>query len=258
MIQVSPLEFFVVGEIFAFLLIFARLGAAIMVMPGFAEIYVSPRVRLLLALMFSLALTPVLQPYLPEIPGSPVTLTILLVGETLVGVFFGVMVRFLLSATHTAGSIISYQSSLAIATQFDPGQGGQTTIVSNFIGLAALVFVFTMDLHHVMLKGIVESYGLFVPGQFPVVGDMANLLSETLTKMFLVATQMATPHIVFAMLFYLGSGVLARLMPNMQVFFVIMPIHITISMIILMAVLPTMLLTLYDFAYETLIGFLNP
>lgn len=258
MIQVSALEHFVIGEIFAFLFIFARLGAAFMVLPGFAEMYVNVRARLMLALMFSLALVPLLGPYVPEMPASPASLTVLLIGETIVGVFFGMLSRFMISVMHVAGSVISYQSSLAIATLFDAGVGGQTTTISNFLGLSAIVFIFAMDLHHVMLNGIVQSYQLFVPGEFPVIGDMANMLGQVATDMFRIAIQIAAPHMAFAMLFYLGSGVLARLMPQMQVFFVIMPMHIMVSFFILLAVLPTIMFVLDDYMRETLTGFLAP
>lgn len=258
MIQVSTLEYFVVGEVFAFLFIFARLGGAFMVLPGFAEIYVNARARLMLAVMFSIALVPMLKPYLPEVPGSPGVLIILLLAETMVGVFFGMLARFMIIAMHIAGSVISYQSSLAIATLFDAGVGGQTTVVSNFLGLSALVFIFAMDLHHVMIMGIVQSYQLFIPGEFPVVGDMAEVIAKLVTDSFRIGVQLAAPHMVFAMLFYLGSGVLARLMPTMQVFFVIMPLHITVSFFILLAVLPTLLWSLYEFMNETLMGYLTP
>lgn len=258
MIQVSTLEYFVVGEVFAFLFIFARLGGAFMVLPGFAEIYVNSRARLMLAVMFSIALVPMLKPYLPEIPASPALLLVLLLAETLVGVFFGMLSRFMIISLHIAGSVISYQSSLAIATLFDAGVGGQTTTISNFLGLSALVFIFAMDLHHVMIIGLVESYQMFIPGEFPVIGDMANTLAQLVTDVFRIGIQIATPHMVFAMLFYLGSGVLARLMPNMQVFFVIMPLHITVSFFILLAGLPTILLTLHEFMNERLTGFLAP
>lgn len=253
----SLLEQFLVSEIFAFLLIFARIGSGIMVLPGFGEAYVSTRLRLVFALMVALVLTPVFSDIMPAIPGSPLSLLVLLLAEILVGLFIGYLARLLVSAMHIAGTIIAFQSSLAMATMFDISQGGQTTVISNFLSILAVVLFFTLDMHHLMLAGLADSYSLFPPGQFPVIGDMAEHYMMLFSEVFKIAIQLSAPHLVFALLFYLGSGVLARLMPTMQVFFILMPPQIVIAFFLLMATLTTIMMTYAGFVEESLRAFMD-
>lgn len=253
----SLLEQFLVGNLFAFLLIFARIGSGIMVMPGIGESYISPRIRLVFALMVALVLLPTFGDLIPEIPGSPLAMFLLVLAEIIIGVFFGFFSRLLVSTLHVTGTIIAYQSSLALAAFFDATQNAQSTVIGNFLTISAIVLFFTMDIHHIMLIGLADSYSLFPPGQFPMVQDMSKHLVQTMSKVFMVAVQLSAPHIVFALVFYLGSGVLARLMPQMQVFFVLMPPQIVIGFFILMAMLNAIMLNYSSFVKESLRAFLG-
>ncbi len=253
----SLLEQYLVSELFAFLLIFCRIGAGLMIMPGIGESYVSPRIRLLVALSISLLLLPTFGHLIPEVPGSPLTMFLLLLAEILVGLFFGFTSRLLISTLHVAGTIIAYQSSLALAAFFDATQNAQSTVIGNFLTISAVVLFFGLDIHHLMILGLADSYSLFTPGTYPPPQDMALFLSRTLSQIFAVALQLSAPHIVFALVFYLGSGVLARVMPNMQVFFVLMPTQIIIGFFILMALLQSIMLNYATFVEESLIAFLE-
>jgi flagellar biosynthesis protein FliR len=253
----SLLEQFLVGELFAYLLIFARIGAGLMVMPGIGETYIAPRVRLLLALCIALVLHPTFSPLMPPVPNSPIILVIMVSAEILVGLFFGFLARLLVSTLHVAGTIIAYQSSLALAAFFDATQNAQSTVIGNFLTISAVVLFFTLDIHHVMINGLAASYGLFTPGQFPIIEDIALYLVQTLSAVFAIAVQLSAPHIVFSLVFYLGSGILARLMPNMQVFFVLMPTQIIIGFFLLMTMLQSILFNYAQFVEESLQAFLQ-
>lgn len=254
---INLLESYLVSQLFAVLLVFTRFGAAMITMPGFAETYISIRVRLLLALTFSFALAPFLEQFLPPIPTNTAHLAVLLLGEMFVGLLLGTVARFLVSAMHVAGMVISYQSSLALATQFDTTQASQGSIFGNFLSLAALLLVFALDLHHMLLRGVADSYTLVTPGVFPPVADIANYLGFLLMRIFEVGVQLAAPSIVIGLLMYLAAGVLARLMPNMQVFFVIMPLQLMLSFFVLMAVFATIMTEFARFFSETFSAFLD-
>ena len=253
----SLLEQFLVTELFAFLLIFCRMGAGIMMLPGIAEAYVSTRMRLHFALAASLLLVPVFGDLMPEVPGSPLTLLILVVAEIVVGFFIGFLARLLVSTMHIAGTIIAYQSSLAMATIFDISLGGQSTVIGNFMTMTAVVLFFTLDMHHIMINGLADSYSLFPPGQFPVVGDMAEHLMQLFGKVFAMGFKLSAPHITFALLFYLCSGVLSRLMPTMHVFFILMPIQILIAFFLLLATFSSIMIYYTGFVEDALRAFLN-
>lgn len=253
----SLLEQFVVGEVFIFLMVFARIGAGIIIMPGISESYISPRIRLAFALMLSLLLVPVVGDLIPEIPTSPIVLLLLLIGEILAGLFIGFFTRLLISTLHVAGTIIAYQSSLALAAFFDATQNAQSTVIGNFLTITALVFFFATDIHHLMLLALIDSYTLFDPGQFPLAGDMAGFLMRNMSEVFRLAVQLSAAHMVFALIFYLAAGVLVRLMPNMQVFFILMPAQILIGFFILLAILNAMMMFFSNYVQEMLLNLIG-
>jgi flagellar biosynthetic protein FliR len=255
MLPASLLEQFAVGQIFAFLVIFARLGAAIMIMPGIGEAYVAMRVRLGFALAFALVLTPVFGKWIPEPPGEFILLVLLLAAEITIGVFFGFLCRLLVSTLHVTGTIIAYQSSLAMAAMFDSTQNAQSTVIGNFLTITAIVVFFTLDIHHLMFQGIADTYALFRPGQFAPPEDMADYLSRIMGNVFMIAFQLSAAHVTFSLVFYVGAGVLGRLMPTMQVFFVLMPAQIAIGFFLLMAVLQSIMLVYAGFVEDTLMAF---
>jgi flagellar biosynthetic protein FliR len=96
-------------------------------------------------------------------------------------------------------------------------------------------------MHHVLLRGVVDSYTLLPTSQFPPVEEFSNYFAQLLNYVFRVGVQLAGPSIVVGLLMYLSAGIIARLMPNMQIFFVIMPFQLWISIFLLMATFHSMM-----------------
>lgn len=241
------LESFVTAQIFAFMLIFIRIGSGVMVMPGVGESYVSPRIRLLFALSLSLALTPALTDYIPAVPLSPLTLAALVATEMIIGLFFGFLARIIVSAMHTVGMVVSYQSSLSAATMFDISQAGQGSTLGNFLSITTVLLLFVTDMHHLMLQGLVDSYRLFTPGDTLPANDIADSMARLISDVFNIAIKLSSPIIVVGLMLYMAAGLLARLMPNMQVFFVIIPPQIQICLFVLMTSLSGVFLWYLEF-----------
>lgn len=252
------LEQFLVTQLFAFLMVFCRLGSVMMLMPGVGETYVMARSRLLLALAISLIVTPLAEPVMPEVPGSPLALMVLIAGEVTIGVFMGLVSRILLSVTHTAGMIIAFQSGLASAMLFDPTSGTQGSLFGNMLGLAAVCMLFALDLHHVIFLGVADSYSLFRPGVFPPMEDFATMIAQMVAASFAIALAFSTPHIVIGLLVNLGAGLISRVMPSMQVFFIIMPIQIAATIFILIVTLSSAMLLYMNHVEDQLTSFLLP
>lgn len=229
-----------------------------MLLPGFGEAYVPIRMRLLLAAMFSLVLAPTMNS-LPLIPDNTVNLFTLLLAEILIGLFLGGLSRMLIAAIHMAGMIIAYQSSLASAlTQDITHSQAQGTSLGNLLGMTALVLLFATDLHHLMLRGLAESYSLFLPGHFPRMEDFAGHATQTMNSTFLMAMKIASPHVVIGLMIYLGAGIISRLMPNIQIFFLLMAPQLLISFFILMISASAMMLWYMEYMKDSLGGFLAP
>jgi len=222
-----------------FLLTFARVGTLIMLMPGFGENLVSARLRLAFALLVSLLLFPMVRPLLPAqdaTPGAP-GLIALLFGEILIGLVLGLTVRMVLAALQTAGIVISQQLGLSYAMTVDPTMGGQQAALGNFLTLLGITLILATDLHHLALDAIGRSYMILPPDGVPGMGEAAQLAVRAIGRGFTLAVQISAPFLAFALLFNLGLGVLSRLMPQLQVFFVAVPASILIGMLILLGAL---------------------
>jgi len=144
-------------------------------------------------------------------------------------------------ALQTAGTIIAQQLGLSFAMSVDPAMGGQQAAIGNLLTLLGIAVIFAADLHHVAIAAIRDSYALLPPAGTLVTGDAANLAVRAAALGFSLAVQISAPFIVFAILFNVGLGVLSRLMPSLQVFFLAMPATILVGMLILLAALGVMM-----------------
>lgn len=217
---------FLQNEAFAFFVVLARIGAGLMLLPGFGETYVSPRLRILLAVFISLAIVPLVQSGLPALPAGPLGLFLIVLAEILIGAFLGGAGRLMLAVLQMAGMLIAHATNLSAATVFDPSQGSQGTLTGNFLGIMGVVLIFVTNLHHLMLAALVDSYAVFPSGTMPPVGDFAEFATRLIGDGFALALQLAAPLILVALIFQVGLGLLARLMPQMHVFFIGMPLQI--------------------------------
>ncbi len=226
----------------AYLITFARIGTLIMLMPGIGEQTVSPRLRLAFALLTTLVLFPTVRPLLGGTEGvAGPRLIGLLFGETIIGLVLGLTVRMVLAALQTAGVIISAQVGLSYAMSVDPSQGGQQVAIGNFLSLLGITLIFAADLHHLAIEGVARSYVVLPPDGVPAFSDALMLATKALARGFTLAVQISGPFIAFGILFNLGLGVLSRLMPQLQVFFLAVPASVLIGMLILMGCLGVMM-----------------
>jgi flagellar biosynthetic protein FliR len=219
----------------------------VMTLPALGEAVIPPRVRLILALALVILLVPLVGDSYPVgVTGKPMLLVGLIGLETITGLAIGLLLRIVMTAVSTAGNVIAMQSGLAFAQTFDPNQQSQSALVSTFLSLLALVLIFSADLHHLLIAGIKQSFVLFPPGKILPTGDFAKLAIETVSEAFALGVQMAAPFLVFGLILYGASGVVARLMPQVQVFFLAMPLNILAGFVLLALTMSAMMLWFID------------
>jgi flagellar biosynthetic protein FliR len=224
-----------------FMLVFARIGTMVMLLPGLGEMSVPSRFRLTIALVLAAVLLPLHRDAYQVDLRSFGPLLALLAQEVFVGAVLGLTVRLMISALQIAGSVIAQQLGLGFVTAVDPSQGQQNVIVANFLTMLGITLVFASDMHHLVIAALDDSYSLFAPGELPLLGDVAALTTRTIATAFRIGIQLSAPFIVFGLLFNIGLGVLSRLMPQMQVFFIGLPLSIIVGFLILVLVLGVMM-----------------
>jgi flagellar biosynthesis protein FliR len=225
----------------AYLLTFARVGTLVMLLPGLGEMTVPTRVRLAVALVLTAILLPLHEKaYTIDLKAlGPVLL--MLAEEMLIGAVLGLTARLAISALQVAGSVVAQQLGLGFVTAIDPTQDQQGVLVGNFLTMLGIALIFATDLHHLVIAALNDSYTLFQPGELLSVGDMAQHITQVVTTAFRIGIQLSAPFLVFGLLFNLGLGVLSRLMPQMQVFFIGLPLSIMLGLALLLLVLGSMM-----------------
>jgi flagellar biosynthetic protein FliR len=251
------LEQFLTANLFQYFMVFARIGGAIMLLPGYGEAYVVVRARLVLALMISLVALPMVVSRIPTMPERLDTFVLLLLSELAIGVFYGSIARTLLMATQSAGMIIALQIGVANALVADPITAQQGAVPGNFLLALCLALIFVTGLDHMALKSLIGTYAVIQPGMLPPMGDVADFFSHTVADSILLAIQLATPFLVYGMVFAVGLGLLARLMPQLQVFFIATPLQLLGGTAILAVSLTTASLWFLNFYEDHLSNFLG-
>lgn len=239
--------------------VLTRVAAMMMTAPAFGDFTLSPRIRLAVALAVTAALAPTAAPYFPKLASEPDALAIssLIVGEIAVGLFLGLVARFIASALNVAGQIIALQMGLSLAQIFDPSQETQGAIIGGFLAVLGTTMIFATDMHHLLLAALRDSYLVFAPGGAISLGDMAETMIGALSFAFSLGVRLAAPFIVFGLVFYAGAGILNRLMPQAQVFFMLMPANLILGMMLLMLTTGLMMTTFLGAFEERLSPFIR-
>jgi flagellar biosynthetic protein FliR len=245
------------GLILTYLLVFARTGAIMMLLPALGEGGIPSRVRLVLALAVTVALAPTVQHfYQTQAPSNTLQLGLLIAQEATAGLLIGGMSRVIMSSLQIGGYLIATQTGLAYAQTVDPTQHDQGAVIGNFFSLMGAVLIFSTDLHHVAIGAIAGSYKMIPPGTALPTGDMAELTIRLVSASFVLGFQLAAPFLVFGFALYAALGILARLMPQLQVFFVAMPINILFGFVLLSLLIGSMMTLFLNFYAQQMGAFL--
>lgn len=218
------------AQIWAGALIFARIGAVLLMLPGIGESYVPPRIRLSLALVVTLALWPLVSGTLPALPSSLGATVGWVLREVIVGLAIGAVLRSFMTALGTAGEIVSLQTTLGFSQTANPMQAQPGTTLSAFLTLLGVTLVFATGTHHLFIAGLVGSYELIAPARPLVTADFTALAIRTLSDSFLLGVQLAGPVLVFALVFNVATGLIGRVMPQFQVFFAAAPLSVILGL----------------------------
>ena len=210
-------------EIYAFMTIFLRIGSAILVMPGFMTSYVSSRIRLSVALALTLVLLPLLSTRLSVPPADFGSFLTTCIFEITYGLFMGLCMQFLYAALSLVGNFAGQAIGFSNAQMFDPTFQTQSIILESFLSIIALTVIFITDLHHLMISAIVDSYVLFPVGSVLPIDNFAEFLSKSLNNSFIMGFKIGSPFIAFSIVFYVGMGLVSRLMPQLNIFFLSLP-----------------------------------
>ena len=224
---------FLESAVIAAFLAFCRIGGCFMLMPGLASIRVPTNVRLFVAVAVSFALLVHLwENFAAVVDPSPVILLPMVVSELLIGALIGLLARFYLLAMQFMAAAISFLSGLGGM----PGQGIEEpdaqTPMAGIISLSALILLFALDFHHLIIEALVASYTLApLNVMFDPQGALTDL-ADTLREAFFVVLRLGSPFVAYAILVNLAAGLINKLSPQIPVYFVSLPFVIAGALIL--------------------------
>ncbi len=230
---------------FMIVLLIARIGSACMLLPGFGEAEVPMTVRAALAAALVVLVGPVVAPLIPAAPADPWQMAAMVLAEVVTGLWLGWLARLLLIALPIAGQVIASVTGLANVLQPDPSLGPQTSALSRLFGVVAPVVVFAAGLHTLPIEALAGSYTVVPAGTMLPAGDTAESVVRSVSATFAVALRLAAPFILAGTLWHVALGVLARLVPNLQVFFLSSPGQI-FGGLLLLGLLASVLLATWE------------
>jgi flagellar biosynthetic protein FliR len=221
-----------------FFLIFLRVGSILMTMPIFKGKSIPVLFKVGLALATSMALFPILK--LENFPAftdlAPFAIGI--VREILLGISIGLAVNFIFTGLQLAGQLVGYQMGMAVARVMDPSTNRQIPLLGQFNELFALLIFISINAHHWFIRALAESYQLVPPFGFRISGSLIEQLVGMAGNMFVIAVKLGAPVIAVLLLTSIAFGLIARTVPQMNVFFVAMPLKIAVGLLFMGFCLP--------------------
>lgn len=211
------------GWAFGFALVLARASAACMLLPGIGEAELPTTIRAAFAIALSVLLLPVLQPLLPPEPASPIAAFAMVFAETATGLWLGWLARLPVLALPLAGQFAASMLGLANVLQPDPTLGAQTTALSRLFGVAAPVVILASGLYALPLAALAGSYQLVPAGSLLPAPDTAATAATAVASSFALGLRLAAPFIAAGIVWQVALGLLARLVPQLPVYFAAIP-----------------------------------
>ena len=231
------------GLAFQAVLVFARLGAAVMLLPGLGEQEIPANIRLVLGLGLLALLLPSLAPDLPPAPEHAAEAMRLVAQEVVIGLWLGGLARILALAMAMARQVVAALIGLQGVLVSDPSLGAQATALGRAFALLTAVLVLSGGLYAIALRALVESYALIPAGAALPAGLAAESIAAAGAASLELALRLAAPFVIAAVVLNIALGLLARLAPQVQTFFIAIPGQILAGLALLALLAPPLVVT---------------
>ena len=217
----------------SFIICTARVAGFVSAIPVLFSTQTPLMIRAGVAVMISLVLFPIMSPFITQVSFQPTAFLFLVINETLVGLILGLMVQLIFTAVEFGGTVIGYQMGFAAANIFDPQNQRQTSLVSQFQNVFAILLCLALNVHHIFIRAAAQSYAILPPGKLDLSHAAIPYLIKLSSKMFDLSLQFCAPVLAILLLSGLILGILARTFPQLNVFLLSFPLNIGISFIVI-------------------------
>lgn len=249
---------FLLSNSSTFLFVLVRTTSILFAAPVFGALNVPMQIKMGLTLMIALILTP-LTPYVP-VPGSVISLILSLAGEVLIGAVIGLCIRFVFTGIEFAGQVASFQMGIGMASAYDPINSAQVTVLGKMMSVLTLLIFLSVNGHLMIIMAIKKSFDVIPPYGFHL---SANLMEEMLVlskELFVLAVKFSAPVMAVLLFVNIALGIMARTVPQINMFAIGFAITIGVGFIMLslsMPVFGSTLLKVFDQMWENVFSLIR-
>ncbi len=216
------------GTILALFLAFCRIGACVMVLPGFGSARVPPQIRLFAAIALSMAVLPVLWDSIYPKASSPTgTFVGLIFTEAAVGIVYGLIARLYTLGMQFAGAILTMGIGLTAPGGHDIIEDANENQLTSLLTFSGLLLLFMMDFHHIVFRALIDSYAATPVGAVLDAQKMLITLTDTLRASTMIMLRLASPFLIYGLMFNVAIGFINKLAPQIPVYFISTPFLLT-------------------------------
>ena len=221
-----------------FFLVFLRVGAILMSIPVFDSKSIPLFFKIALAFTTSMALFPILELEPLALITNFFAMGVSVAGEILLGLVIGFSVKLIFAGIQLAGQLAGYQMGMALANVMDPSSSQQVPLLAQFNNLVALLIFITINAHYWFIRALAHSFQLVPPLNVNFSGSLMEHLIKMSGNMFVIGIQIGAPVIAALLITSVTFGLIARTVPQMNVFIVAMPLKIAVGLLFLGFSLP--------------------
>lgn len=216
----------------AFILVFIRVSAIMLLTPVFGDAVVPSIVKWGLSLLIAMILFPLVKGGLGP-PGNLefLPLALKIAGELLIGVSIGFTAKFIFAGIQMAGETLGFQMGFSIASVIDPTSNIQISVVTEFQYMMSLLLFLGIDAHHIIISAISESYQALSPLNVHYSGALLQVIIRLSQEVFMIAVRISAPIMAVLLFTNVALGVVARTVPQLNVFIVSYPLTISVGLL---------------------------
>ncbi len=229
------------AEVLRLMLLLVRLSAMVMTLPFFSSRAVPGHLKLVFIGALGLSLYPLARTQTLVLPRGFLHLGLLLLGELLIGMLIGFVAQVMFAGVQLGGALMDQQMGLNLANLLDPQHGQQITIIANFQYVLVIFLFFATQAHHWFILAMAESLHAIPLLGFTLSQTVLQPLVALLGKAFVMAIQIAAPVMVTLLLANMGMGIVSRLVPQMNIFILSLPVNLGVGLVVLSVSLPYLL-----------------
>jgi flagellar biosynthesis protein FliR len=236
-------EALLVQKVFVFAMVLTRITTFFLVVPIFGADSIPATLKIAATVMLSIFFS-IINPQAAALgisgaeQASAIQAILLLGGEAAYGLALGAIANIIFSAVKLAGSIMEDQMGLSMAEIIDPMSEERGTPLASLLEIIFIIAFLAANGHHLLIKVIQRSYELFPAGKIPTMATLAGNMLEATSVMLVAGLRLAAPILAALLVLLVALGILSRIVPEMDIFFISFPLRILLAFIIVVALVP--------------------